>query len=208
MFPHPALASRVIRAKRKHDQLQHSLLPAIKADRGMYKTWTGESMEHALADVHGRTSLRAASIMYGIPRATLSDYYLGKSALGSRPGCSYLTGEEEGELVSFLFQVAQIGFPCTKKQVIAIVQEIVDSKGIDRVVIPGWWQRFSECHPNVTLNSAIPLSHCRAKAATKEVLDSYFDILHDCLEANGMLDKPGAIYNCNETGLLINPTCH
>lgn len=84
----------------------------------------------------------------------------------------------------------------------AIVQQIVDNKGIDRVVTYGWWQRFCERHPNVTLKSVVPLSYSRANAATKEVLDRYFDILYDYLDANNILDKPGAIYDFDETGLL------
>ena len=40
-----------------------------------------------------------------------------------------------------------------------------------------------------------------------EVFDKYFDMLEECLRQNDILDKPGKIFNCNETGLPLNPTC-
>lgn len=67
---------------------------------------------------------------------------------------------------------------------------------------------FFQRHQNVTLKSAVPLSFSRTKAATKEVLNSYFDILHYCLVAHDIIDKPGEIYNCNETELPLNLTYH
>lgn len=32
-------------------------------------------------------------------------------------------------------------------------------------------------------------------------------MLEECLRQNDILDKPGNIFNCDETGLPLNPTC-
>jgi len=94
---------------------------------------------------------------------------------------AYLTDEEEQELASFLTEVAKIGYPRTKKEVLTIVQQIVNSTGIAADVTKGWWDRFVKRHPSLTLKTAVPLTLSRAKAGSKEVLDRYFDILQNCL---------------------------
>ena len=88
-------------------------------------------------------SLRRAAEMYKIPRSTLHDHVSGKIALGARSGPDpYLSVEEEEELASFLVQTAEIGYPHTKRQVLALVQQIINKKGIDANVSNGWWERF------------------------------------------------------------------
>ena len=162
-------------------------------------------MVEAIADVEKGMSLRKASELYNIPKTTLSDYVSGRREVGATSGRAYLTEEEEDELVTFLIEVAMIGYPRTKKDVLAIVQNVIDKKGIDAIVTTGWWQRFIQRHPEMTLKSAVPLSLPRAKAGSKEVLSRYMDILYNCLDENGILNNPAAIYNCDETGLPLNP---
>ena len=66
--------------------------------------------------------------------------------------------------------MAKIGYAHTRKQVIALVQQIVESKGISTVVSSGWWERYIKRHPQVTLRVAVPLSMARAMASDREVL--------------------------------------
>ena len=56
----------------------------------------------------------------------------------------------------------------------------------------------------MSLRSAVPLSMARAMATDTDVLSKY---LEDCLTQNSILDKPGVIFNCDETGLPLNPKC-
>ena len=44
-------------------------------------------------------------------------------------------------------------------------------------------------------------------ATDEGVLGKYFDILEDCLVQNEIFDKAVAIFNCDETGLPLNPAC-
>ena len=59
-------------------------------------------------------------------------------------------------------------------------------------------------HPTLSLRTAVPLSLARAMATDGGVLDKYFE---NCLTQNVIFDKPGAIFNCDETGLPLNPKC-
>ena len=114
------------------------------------------ALMNAMAAVDNGTSIRKAAEMYGIPRSTLHDHVSGRIKYGARSGPSpYLTTEEEEELASFLLQSAKIGYPHTKSQVFAIVQQIIDGKGIKSNLSNGWWERFCARHPNIPLNSFV-----------------------------------------------------
>ena len=84
--------------------------------------------------------------------------YQEKLNLGlNQGGEPYLSIDEEEELVSFLVECAKIGYPHTRKQVIALVQEIINEKGIKSIISEGWWERFKSRHPLITLTVAAPL---------------------------------------------------
>ena len=165
-------------------------------------------MEKALAELEKGTirSVRRAALMYGIPRSTLHDHYSGKIEIDAKPGPPpYLSVEEEEELSNFLMKCARIGYPKTRQQVLAIVQEILEKRRPDVNVTNGWWERFSKRHENVCLKSAIPLSYVRAMAEDESSLDEYYNLLETTLRENEIFDRPSHIFNCDETGMPLNP---
>ena len=165
-------------------------------------------MDKAIAELEKGTitSVRRAALMYGIPRSTLHDHFKGKIAPGSRPGPElYLSAEEEEELSSFLLKCSRIGYPKSRSQVLSIVQEIVSQRRQNVSVTNGWWERFSKRHPNICLKTLMPLSYVRAMAEDEASLDSYFDLLETTLHENNIFDHPGNIFNCDETGMPLNP---
>lgn len=173
---------------------------------GHYKLWTEERMEKALdAVVSKHASIRRAALDYGVPKSTLGDRVSGRVLPGSVSGPStYLTAEEEEELVTFLRRGASIGYAKSRQEVMSLVQRILHSKGIDRHVSNGWWESFCQRHPNLTLRAPVPLSEARAVATDPEMLDSYFDLLETTLTENDLLDKPCQIFNVDETGLPLD----
>ena len=167
---------------------------------GKYRNWDEVSMANAVEAVRRGETVRRAAELYNVPRSTLSDKVLSKVPLKARSGPpSYLNTEEEEELTSFLLEMAKIGYAHTRKQVIALVQQI------STVVSSGWWERYIKRHPQIALRVAVPLSMARAMASDREVLDRYFNMLEDCLQSNRILDKPARIFNCDETGVPLNP---
>ena len=50
----------------------------------------------------------------------------------------YLTTAEECEIVQFLTRVAAIGYRKSRKEVMALVQRIVDEKNLNKTVSSGW----------------------------------------------------------------------
>ena len=45
----------------------------------------------------------------------------------------------------------------------------------------------------------------RAKPRSNDVLNLYSDLLERTLEDNGLLSSPSQLFNCDETGMLLDP---
>ena len=83
----------------------------------------------------------------------------GKLQFGGRPGpASVLTPEEERKLVDYAVHMAQIGYGCTREQILNIVAQIVAEDGRQNPFINGrpgrkWWSLFKKRNPTVTLRT-------------------------------------------------------
>lgn len=174
--------------------------------RCSYRAWNDTNLMNAMQAVERGVPLRRAAELYNIPKSTLHDHVSGKVEFQARSGPDpYLSVEEEEELCNFLAQVASIGYPRTKKQVLGLVRGVLASKGIEASVTNGWWERFCQRNPKMSLRSGVPLSLARASATDPEMLNRYYDTLEHSLRENDLFNKPGIIFNCDETGLALNP---
>ena len=140
-------------------------------------------MEQALqAVVAGGASIRRAALDYHVPKSSLGDRVSGRTVPGTKSGPPpYLNAMEEGELLS---RCASIGYGKSRKEVLSLVQSVLDSKGVQKTVTNGWWESFCRRHPNLSLRSAAPLSLVRAQASDPEMVNRYFDLLERTLEEN------------------------
>ena len=203
MYAHKPLSQRILKSC-----VRCTTPPAYSGARGAYHAWDDARLTKAIEAKYSGLSYRRAAAMYGVPSSTLFDHITGKVEVGAQPGPKpYLNAEEEQELASFLMQVASIGYPHTKSQVLSLVQQIIDSKGIKATISNGWWERFVKRYAQLSLRTAVPLSLARAMATDSGVLGKYFDILEECLIQNAIFDKPSSIFNCDETGLPLNTKC-
>ena len=173
----------------------------------VYKSWTEEKMQLAYnAVVHNGLSVRQAAEEYGVPRSTLGDRVSGRKMLGCKSGPPrILTDEQEECLVKFLIRCSIIGYSKSRGDVIHLIQEMCESKGIKHKVTDGWWSSFSKRHPNLTLRAASCLSKSRAVASDASAIHQYFEVLDETLETYGIKDYPNLIYNMDETGMPFKP---
>ena len=118
---------------------------------------------------------------------------------------NYLNADEEEELVRFLLRCAAIGYPKSRHEVLALVTRMLERKGISGSVTSGWWLYFCHRHPNLTLRTPAPLSKARHDASNPETVVRYFDLLEQTMVENDLLDKPGQIYNVDESGMPFSP---
>lgn len=172
------------------------------------KTWSNTAMLEAIEKVKKGWSVKRAAVEHGVPRTTLQDRIKGRVTHGKKPGpVSYLTEEEEQELCDFLITVGEIGYGKTRKQVKDIAEKVAREKGTLKgsSVSDGWFRRFLERNPQLSLRRGDPTSASRMTAINqKEQIEKYFYILKDVLDKEGLMDKPAQIYNVDETGMPLD----
>ena len=136
-----------------------------------YKNWDDAVIESALEEVSsGSMTIRRAAEEYGVPRSTLGDRASGGVVPGTKSGApTYLSPEEEEELVQFLIGSADIGYPKSVREVRALVGAILSRNADSDVgcVSTGWWERFKKRHPNLSLRQGESLAYKRAIATNR-----------------------------------------
>lgn len=171
-----------------------------------YKNWDESTLHCAYQAVIDGLTVRRAAELYSVPKSTLQDRVSGRVLFGATSGPpKYLTNEEEDELANFLSGSAAVGYARTKKEIIALVQQVVDAKKINRVVTEGWWASFNRRYGNLTLRTAEKLSYVRAVASNPDILDHYYSLLQKTLLDNDLMEKPTNIFNLDETGMPLDP---
>ena len=172
-----------------------------------YRRWSIETLQRACLEVQeGTMSIRRASEEYNIPRSTIHDYVTGKVTFGAKSGPpAYLTPSEEEELISFLTGMNSLGYSRTIKEVVAIVQGIVNEKRIKATVTSSWFKSFKSRHPQFVLRIPEPLTHSRINGACDSIIDNYFDLLEKTINEAELNERPCQIFNFDESGFPLNP---
>ena len=136
----------------------------------------------------------------------MHDHITGKVLTGTKSGPrAYLTNDEE-ELVSFLTGSSTLGYSRTIKQVIDMVQEIVDKKGINVTVSASWWKSFKTRHKDIVLCTPETLTHSRIVGASPAQLEAYFDLIAKTISSYDLVEHPCLIFNLDESGFPLNPS--
>jgi len=88
-------------------------------------------MLKAIEAVHsGAMGFNRAVRTYGVPASTSKDRLSGQVKHGANPSpVPYLMSDEEDELTTFLVQALEMGSGKTKREMIVIVQHILEKKG-------------------------------------------------------------------------------
>ena len=197
------LSERIIRSDTDDDAAGPRQVMCPK----QYGGYSPEQMEKAVSAVlQNQLSICAAAELYGVPKSTLGDRISGRVLPGTASGAvRYLADSEEEELAEFIVGCASIGYPKTIRDILAIVQSILASRGVHRIVTYGWWEAYRRCHPILTLRVPSSLSKARALASTRDVIDRYFDLLEETLLKNELKDCPCQIFNMDESGMPLDP---
>ena len=199
----PPLKSRIVRSSAISCTIQNPLMLSRPRE---YRKWDDTQLQKACQDVYKGQAVRRVALNYGIPKSTLHDRISGKVTPGAKSGLpAYLSAEEEDELVSFLNGCSSIGYARSKKQTIALVQRVIESKGLNVKVNDGWWKSFMKRHGSLTLRAAEPLSYARAVCSQPEILNHYYDLLQQTLIEHDLTDKPNQIFNLDESGMPLDP---
>ena len=196
-----SLQSRIARS---HDKVA---VPFTTTRPQTYRGYSILSMDKACeAVLTGKLTVGAAAEEYGVPKSTLYDKVTGKVPVKAKSGRrAYLTDEDEAKLVQFLVGCASVGYAKSRRDVLAIALQMVNARNPDCDVelTKGWWDRFRQRHPEISLRHAEPLSYARAIANNPQVIEAYFNLLEKTITEYGLAHCPGQIFNCDETGMPL-----
>ena len=170
-----------------------------------YRDYPYDKIRRAIEAVEEKKmSIRRAAEEYGVPKSTLSNHLKGKYAECTKSARRLLSDEEEERLAAFLIGCGTVGYAKSRKEVLAIVQQILFSRGSDQQVTKGWWDSFKSRQPQLTLRNSEALSYARAAANDPTTIAQYFDLLEHTMEVHGLTHRASQIFNCDETGLPLS----
>ena len=110
----------------------------------------------------GTLSINKAAILHSVPKTTLKDRLSGRVVHGTNLGpAKYLDSEEEQALADHLIESAKAGYGKTRRQVKGIVENVAREKDLFQAsrVSDGWWRRFLERQPQLSLRRGDPAAH-------------------------------------------------
>ena len=173
------------------------------------RQWSKESMAKALdAVATGKMGVNRAAMEFNVPCTSLKDRVSGKVCDGCSMGPKrYLTSEEESELVECIIKCSKMGYGKTRQDVMKLVDSCLakkeDLKRKSTKLSNGWWVRFLQRWPQLSLRKGDSFAIVREDASSYNVFKNYFDLLGSVLTEHGLKDKPSQVYNCDELGMPL-----
>lgn len=90
------------------------------------------------------------------------------------------------------------------KEIMMLVQDTIEKKGIQATVSHGWWEGFKRRHQDLVRRKPEPLTHVRVKGMHPVIIEKYFEVLKCTLEDNDLIDRPALVFNMDETGMPLD----
>ncbi|XP_072395378.1 uncharacterized protein [Diabrotica undecimpunctata] len=168
--------------------------------------------------IDGFMGYKKAAEQFNIPQTTLERYvkkkrnnseYKIQKTLG-RYKCIFSI-EQEAELAVYLTTVEAQLFGLTMNELRELAFDLSERNNI---VHPfknskaglDWVKGFLNRHPNLSLRKPEATSSARAMGFNKVAVKQFFDLLSNILDTHQLTGD--RIYNCDETGLTVNPKGH
>lgn len=170
---------------------------------------------NAVSDVSsGLKTYRQASLDHKVPLTVIFNRINGRKTninhIGSGRQCE-LTPEVEDELERCLIARAEMGYPCSRKELKEIVQEYIQHNQLETRFNNGrpgdvWYYGFMKRHPRISLKMPEHLQKARRSARDPFVMYGFFDDVQEMYK-NSFKDniEPALIFNADETGFKSDP---
>jgi hypothetical protein len=120
--------------------------------------------------------------------------------------------ENEGHLVTYIKKVQASEFPLTGETLRKLAFQFAERNEIlhrfsrDKCMAGWeWLDSFLRRYPGLIRKKPLGLSFDRAMAVNRKDIEDYFNLLLDVLTEHNLLDKPGHIYNIDDSGFQMNP---
>ena len=120
---------------------------------------------------------------------------------------------EEARLVDHIKEMAAVGYPYTRAEVINTATEFATCLGKrvkdNKPLTVKWFYAFLGRWPELKVQRPKTISELRASATSRTSITNYFHELDIILEKHQLKDHPESIYNVDEKGVQANfkPNC-
>lgn len=190
--------------------MPNKYIPKAGSSRG---SWKEEDLKNAINKVNNDGySVRKASMEFNIPRKTLERKL--KTGCDSKipmGPSSCLGTANELRLVRHIKKMQAHGFPLTRDCVRSLAYDFAVQLGLKHKFNNekgkagyDWLQLFLSRHPDLSVRKSEGVSLARVQGMNRDEVKEYFNLLSTLMEENDLLNKPGSIFNMDESGLQLN----
>jgi hypothetical protein len=164
--------------------------------------WTDSQLEGALLAYEQGCSVNGATTLFDIPRTSFRAHLSGTVLSRKRGAAPVLTELEEQQLVTYLIDMQNLGFPLSIFQLklkVAFITQGRETPFTNGIPGPGWLRWFRRRHPELSLRLAQGLDAKRARNLFAENVTSFYENLSSLYDTHAY--SPAHIWNCDETGV-------
>ncbi|XP_052257808.1 uncharacterized protein LOC127862643 [Dreissena polymorpha] len=178
--------------------------------RGPYRSsYDIDDLQRAFMAVKdNQMSIRKSALYFNVPKTTLIDRLHGRISIGTvKPGPDPLfTLDQESLLASHIQTMGEVGFGYTRQETINLASDYAFTLGLrprEKPLTDRWLYKFLDRWPELMVKKTRSLDIARARCATRDAVDRYFNKLHETLVKYDLLSKPHRLYNIDEKGLSL-----
>lgn len=184
-----------------------------KIDGPQRRQWTQESLVEALRSIKaGEMGINAAARHYGIPSRTLRRRRQTGIVHAIPLGPQGILGtENEKRLVTHIQKLEKVGFAPDRDTIRSLAYQFAEKIGIrhkfnreTQMAGYDWLESFLCRNKELSIRKSQGLSLARSEGMNRNEAKKFFDILTTVFTEFNMFEKPGNIFNMDETGYQIN----
>ncbi|CAF0967846.1 unnamed protein product [Rotaria sordida] len=168
-----------------------------------HQKYSSENLRQAIqAYSSGSMSSVDAAKFYGVPESTIRNHKR-RPAMTIGSGRPYLLKKNDEEyLVQLLLDLEQTGLRLTKKKVMKVSQDYVETlKQKSQPLGRHWFQDFLLRSKNkIKFIKEQKLERCRKDGFTETVRSGWLDTIFNVMQQHNLFDRPAQIYNVDECG--------
>lgn len=170
--------------------------------------YTKDQLNEAIMKIQNeQTTIKQAATEYNIPKSTLYSHISGRSNTYTPGRPTLLSIFEERSICDAVLYLSDAGMAVDNNGLKDIVARFCHQLGRNafnnETPSNDWIYAFIERWKSV-LNKRMPqnVNVLRAKAINQDVLNQFYDLLHSKIDSLKLSNKPGSIFNCDETGFM------
>lgn len=174
--------------------------------------WSEQQLSAAIEAVNNGMGVNEAARRFSVPCTTLrrrrKTGNTKKIPLGPSPSLGEVN---EKKVATHIKKMQKFGFAPTQSMVREMAYGLAEKLKIHHKFNKNkkragkdWFKAFMKRNTDLSIRKSEGVSLARARAMNRTDVGNYFELLQQVLEQNNLIDKPGSLFNMDETGLQLN----